>query len=116
MGSYQTLVPVGIRVVGIECGAFDASRYDFDVYCDADFFGESETRCYLAKVVTQELTKIINIPTMKDHSASGVTGCLKNLGYGCFNNVARTHQHLTPIPIPSSVIFAPPSRCAPRRY
>jgi uncharacterized protein (DUF362 family) len=92
MASYQTLVPVGTRVVGIEYGAFDAARYDFDVYCDANFFGESETRSFLAKVVTQELTKIINIPTMKDHSASGVTGCLKNLGYGCFNNVARTHQ------------------------
>ena len=92
MGSYQALVPVGTRLVGIECGAFDASRYDLDVYCDANFFGESETRSFLAKVVTQELTKIINIPTMKDHSAAGVTGCLKNLGYGCFNNVARTHQ------------------------
>lgn len=92
LGAYQTLMPVGTRVVGIEYGAFDAARYDFDVYCDADFFGESETRCFLAKVVTQEVTKIINIPTMKDHSASGVTGCLKNLGYGCFNNVARTHQ------------------------
>ena len=92
MGSYQALIPAGTRLVGIECGAFDASRYDFDVYCDADFFGESETRSFLAKIVTQELTKIINIPTMKDHSAAGVTGCLKNLGYGCFNNVARTHQ------------------------
>ncbi len=99
MGSYHTLVPVGIRVVGrvetrlakIESGAFDASRYDLDVYCDADFFGESETRSFLAKVVTKDLTKIINIPTMKDHSAAGVTGCLKNLGYGSFNNVARTH-------------------------
>jgi uncharacterized protein (DUF362 family) len=29
---------------------------------------------------------------MKDHSASGVTGCLKNLGYGTFNNVARSHR------------------------
>jgi hypothetical protein len=28
---------------------------------------------------------------MKDHSAAGVTGCLKNLGYGTFNNVARSH-------------------------
>jgi uncharacterized protein (DUF362 family) len=92
MGAYHALVPAGTRVVGIECGAFDASRYDFDVYCDANFFGESETRCFLAKVVTQDVTKIINIPTMKDHSAAGVTGCLKNLGYGCFNNVARTHQ------------------------
>jgi uncharacterized protein (DUF362 family) len=92
MASYQTLVPAGTRLVGIEYGAFDVARYDLDVYCDADFFGESETRSYLAKVVTQDITKIINIPTMKDHSASGVTGCLKNLGYGCFNNVARTHQ------------------------
>jgi uncharacterized protein (DUF362 family) len=92
MGAYQTLLPVEVRVVGIEHGAFDASRYDLDVYCEASFFGEWETKCYIAKVVTQELTKIINIPTMKDHSASGVTGCLKNLGYGCFNNVARSHQ------------------------
>jgi uncharacterized protein (DUF362 family) len=29
---------------------------------------------------------------MKDHSASGVTGALKNLAYGTFNNVARTHR------------------------
>ena len=92
LGAYQTVMPVGVRVLGIEYGAFDAARYDFDAYCDAGFFGESETRCFLAKVVTRDLTKIINIPTMKDHSASGVTGCLKNLGYGCFNNVARTHQ------------------------
>ena len=41
---------------------------------------------------SQGLTKIINVPTMKDHSASGVTGCLKNLGYGTFNNVARSHR------------------------
>jgi uncharacterized protein (DUF362 family) len=92
MGGYQTLLPVGVRVVGIEHGAFDAARYDLDVYCEANFFGEWETRCFIAKLVTHELTKIINIPTMKDHSASGVTGCLKNLGYGCFNNVARSHQ------------------------
>jgi len=92
LGAYPTLMPVDTRLVGIEYGAFDAERYDFDVYCDANFFGEAETRCFLAKVVTQEVTKIINIPTMKDHSAAGVTGCLKNLGYGCFNNVARSHQ------------------------
>jgi uncharacterized Fe-S center protein len=30
---------------------------------------------------------------MKDHSASGVTGCLKNIAYGNFSNVARSHQY-----------------------
>src|SRR2546430_10652840 len=46
----------------------------------------------MASIVAHTLTKIINVPTMKDHSASGVTGCLKNLGYGTFNNVARSHR------------------------
>ncbi len=92
MGSYRAFLPVGVRLVGIENGAFDVSGYDMNVYCQADFFGEWETRSYLAQVVSQEVTKIINVPTLKDHSAAGVTGCLKNLGYGSFNNVARSHH------------------------
>jgi uncharacterized protein (DUF362 family) len=92
MGSYQTLLPAGIRVVGIEDGAFDVSGYDMQVYSEANFFGEWETRSYMARMVAREFTKIINLPTAKDHSASGVTGCLKNLGYGTFNNVARSHR------------------------
>ena len=47
---------------------------------------------YYGKLLTQRLTKIINIPNMKDHGASGVTGCLKNIAYGSFSNVARTHE------------------------
>lgn len=91
-GSYRALLPVGIRVEGVEHRPFDLSGYDMDVYCQASFFGEWETRSYLVRVVSRDVTKIINIPTMKDHSAAGVTGCLKNLGYGSFNNVARSHQ------------------------
>jgi len=92
IGSYQIHLPTGIGVVGIQENKLDASGYDPNVYCQASFFGEWETRSYLASLVTQKLTKIINVPTMKDHSAAGVTGCLKNLGYGTFNNVARSHQ------------------------
>jgi uncharacterized protein (DUF362 family) len=93
IGSYQTHLPPGIGVVGIQESKLDASGYDANVYCQASFFGEWETRSYLASLVTEKLTKIINVPTMKDHSAAGVTGCLKNLGYGTFNNVARSHQN-----------------------
>ena len=46
----------------------------------------------MMRLVTKRLTKIINIPNMKDHGATGVTGCLKNIAYGSFSNVARTHQ------------------------
>lgn len=92
LGSFDAFLPVGVRLVGIENGAFDLSGYDMNVYCEANFFGEWETRSYLARVVSQDVTKIINVPTLKDHSASGVTGCLKNLAYGSFNNVARSHH------------------------
>jgi len=93
VGSYQTLLPTGVRIVGIQDAfASGVVGYEPNVYCDANFFGEWETRSYMARIVAHEVTKIINVPTMKDHSASGVTGALKNLAYGTFNNVARTHR------------------------
>jgi uncharacterized protein (DUF362 family) len=93
IGGYQALLPTEVRIVGIQ-DAFTSgiAGYEPTVYCDANFFGEWETRSYMARIVSHEVTKIINVPTMKDHSASGVTGALKNLAYGTFNNVARTHQ------------------------
>jgi len=92
LGSYQALLPAGVRIVGIQDAFASGGGYDSNVYCDANFFGEWETRSYMASIVAHEVTKIINLPTMKDHSASGVTGALKNLAYGTFNNVARTHR------------------------
>ena len=61
------------------------------MYVEANFFGEEDTRSHLMRMVTSHFTKIINVPNMKDHSASGVTGCLKNIAYGEFGNVARSH-------------------------
>jgi uncharacterized protein (DUF362 family) len=92
IGSYQALLPPGVRIVGIQDAFVGSSGYDPNVYCATNFFGEWETRSYAASIVSQVVTKIINVPTMKDHSASGVTGCLKNLAYGTFNNVARSHR------------------------
>jgi uncharacterized protein (DUF362 family) len=67
--------------------------YDPHTYVDVSFFGEDDTRSNLVRLVSDTLTKIINVPNMKDHSASGVTGCLKNIAYGNFGNVARSHQY-----------------------
>jgi uncharacterized protein (DUF362 family) len=92
IGSYQALLPPGVRIVGIQDAFVDASGYDPNIYCAANFFGEWETRSYMASIVSEVVTKIINVPTMKDHSAAGVTGALKNLAYGTFNNVGRTHR------------------------
>ena len=45
----------------------------------------------MVALITEKLTKIINVPNMKDHGASGVTGCIKNIAYCSFGNVARSH-------------------------
>ncbi len=98
VNGYHALVPVGRSrrrtrsAVGGE-GRATRGGYDPAVFCDMDCFGERETRSYLASVVAREADKIVNLPCLKEHNASGVTGCLKNLAYGSFNNVARTHAN-----------------------
>jgi len=95
MAGYHAYVPNQVEIVGIEVQRDDSKGYDKAVHFEANFFGEEETRSYLAKLVTSRFTKIINIPCLKDHDAAGVTGCLKNIAYGSFNNVARSHQFPT---------------------
>ncbi len=46
----------------------------------------------LAKVLTQEITALINIPFMKDHRMAGITGALKN-HYGSFHNPMMCHNN-----------------------
>ena len=95
VNGYHTLVPPGVRVVGLDqrwvVKGETRSGYDPNSFCEMDCFGERETRSYLASIVANEATKIVNLPCLKEHNASGVTGCLKNLAYGSFNNVNRTH-------------------------
>jgi hypothetical protein len=92
--NYAPRVPAGVQIVAAERvnRYSDNIGYDPDTYLEADLFGEDDTRSNLMRLVTRRLTKIINIPNMKDHGASGATGCLKNIAYGSFSNVARTHQ------------------------
>jgi hypothetical protein len=92
--NYARHLPEGIRTVAAEQANrnVDNVGYDPATYLEADFFGEEDTRSNMMRLVSQRLTKIINIPNMKDHGATGVTGCLKNIAYGSFSNVARTHQ------------------------
>jgi uncharacterized protein (DUF362 family) len=67
-------------------------NYDPNTYVDVNFFDEDDTRSNLVRLITERFTKIINVPNMKDHGAAGVTGCLKNIAYGNFSNVARSHS------------------------
>jgi hypothetical protein len=83
----------GVHIVAAETANRYAENrgYDPATYLEADLFGEEDTRSNMMRLVSQRLTKIINVPNMKDHGATGATGCLKNIAYGSFSNVARTH-------------------------
>ncbi len=89
---YEKYLPQGVHVEGIEKSRQSILGYDPATYVEVDFFGEDDTRSMLVRHVSERFTKIINVPNMKDHGASGVTGCLKNIAYGNFSNVARSHQ------------------------
>lgn len=91
--NYAPHLPEGVNYYASERANENVDRLNYDpgVYVEADMFGEEDTRSNMMKLISQKLTKIINIPNMKDHGATGVTGCLKNIAYGSFSNVARTH-------------------------
>lgn len=93
--NFEAHVPAGVRTVTAENG--NNARgfilgYDPFTYVEVDFFGEDDTRSNLIRLVSDKFTKVINVPTLKEHRAAGVTGCLKNLAYGNFSNVARSHR------------------------
>jgi uncharacterized protein (DUF362 family) len=90
---YGPLLPPGVERFAAEVGNRRSQNqaYDPSTYVEVDFFGEDDTRSNMMRLVTQRLTKIVNVPNMKDHGAVGATGCLKNVAYGCFSNVARSH-------------------------
>lgn len=45
-----------------------------------------------SKIVTRDLDVIINVPVMKHHAITGVSGCLKNLAFGSVDNTRRFHS------------------------
>lgn len=91
--NYAPHLPPGVEIVGAEARRGGTRLYDPETYVEVDFFGEEDTRSNLVRLIGEKVTKIINVPNMKDHGASGVTGCLKNIAYGSFSNVARSHAN-----------------------
>lgn len=85
-------VQKGVNITAAENSRGSILGYDPFTYVEVNFFGEEDTRSNLIRLVSEKFTKIINVPTMKEHRAAGVTGCLKNIAYGDFSNVARSHQ------------------------
>ncbi len=52
-------------------------------------------RSHVAKFLTQQVNKLVNLPLLKHHQSAGVTLALKNLSHGLVNNVNRSHSSST---------------------
>ena len=89
---YAKYLPAGVHIYAAETSRNSMLGYDPKTYVETSFFGEEDTRSNLMRLVSETLTKIVNVPNLKEHQASGVTGCLKNIAYGNFSNVARSHN------------------------
>jgi uncharacterized protein (DUF362 family) len=90
---YERYVAEGVKTWAAEKDARGSLLgYDPKTYVEVAFFGEEDTRSFMVRPVADTFTKIINVPKMKEHQAAGVTGCLKNIAYGNFSNVDRSHR------------------------
>jgi uncharacterized protein (DUF362 family) len=77
----------------------DMNGYDSECFIESEIGAVSRTnaaiksgkRSYFAEIMSRKITKLINVPVLKDHASAGVTLCLKNLGFGLVNNTARFH-------------------------
>ena len=81
-----------------------AKNFDKDVYYWADVEGPKDNAylnqhvfngkySYFGKLLTQKLTKIINVPVFKN-TGNGISMATKNLGYGAICNTNRLHRPL----------------------
>lgn len=89
---YPKYLPAGVNLHAAETSRSSILGYDPKTYVETSFFGEDDTRSNVMRLVSETLTKIVNVPNLKEHQASGVTGCLKNVAYGNYSNVARSHS------------------------
>ncbi|MFH1278083.1 MAG: DUF362 domain-containing protein [Candidatus Eisenbacteria bacterium] len=81
-----------------------AGRFDMEVFYRADVEAPEDDGylnqhvvngrdSYFGKIVTKDLTKIINVPVFKN-TGNGVSMATKNLGYGAICNTGRLHRPL----------------------
>jgi uncharacterized protein (DUF362 family) len=104
---FDKWLPEGVRSMSASARyqtvQLDMDGYSSDVYmemplvnpeCAKDYrlSDPHVRRSYVARFLTKEVNKLINVSVLKHHQAAGVTLSLKNLSHGLVNNVNRSHM------------------------
>jgi uncharacterized protein (DUF362 family) len=101
-GGFDKWLPEGVRwsyaTKKVAPFQLDMEGYDPDHYMEmalveakANPANPHHRRSYVARLLTKEANKLINLGVVKHHQSAGVTIALKNLSHGLVNNVARSH-------------------------
>jgi len=97
-GYYELVRNYGIRVAGSMQSGFDITNvYENPllgnlVWGDFEFGSKGEgvgRKSYVSKLVSQQLTKIINVSPLLNHTLAGVSGNLYGLASGSVDNITR---------------------------
>ena len=103
-------LPEGVRWTAASTGfqqiQLDMDGYDRDIYMEMplvhpEYFSDYRPddphlrRSYVAKFLTRDVNKVINLCVLKHHQSAGVTLALKNMSHGLVNNVSRSHVTTT---------------------
>lgn len=107
---FDKWLPEGVRWMAASDKSYriqlDMDGYDRDTYMEMPLVHPVSAeeyrlddphvrRSYVAKWVTHECNKIINLCLLKHHQSAGVTLALKNISHGMVNNVSRSHASTT---------------------
>jgi uncharacterized protein (DUF362 family) len=103
---FDKMLPEGVRhawaVDHFEQVQLDINGYDPEHYMEMalvlpghDPASPQVRRSHVARFLTREINKLINLPVLKDHQSAGVTLALKNLSHGFVNNCWRSHSTST---------------------
>jgi len=98
----EDLVAAGFEInvtgPGVRCYATDGRGpgYDENVFYEPEEDSPprregGRVRSFYSRIVTREVTKIINLPLLKHHGITGVSLSLKNIAFGAVDNTARFH-------------------------
>jgi len=80
----------------------DMDGYDADNYMELPLVlpkgnpaDPHHRRSYVARFLTKEVNKMVNLCVLKHHQSAGITLALKNMSHGLVNNVSRSHSSPT---------------------
>jgi uncharacterized protein (DUF362 family) len=91
---------INLSETGFRCYATNGQGpgYDEKIFYETDEDAknrrdENGMRSFFSKIVTEQVTKIINVPVLKQHAVAGASLSLKNLAFGSVNNTIRFHPN-----------------------